>query len=112
MLNSIGGECAGGVSVLSSGETPTVKYGYRELNEEELHKVIIDLPRRPLMAGLEGMRLSLAAFQRGRGDQAQTCLKDLSGHGRLVHTVGTKDCGRVSKGLWNIPYHPKDPGDH
>lgn len=63
MLNSIGGECAGAVSVLPSGQTPTVKPGYRELNEEELHKVIIDLPRRPLMAGVEGMRLSLAGAQ-------------------------------------------------
>ncbi len=63
MLNSIGGECAGAVSVLPSGETPTVKPGYRELNEEQLHKVIIELPRRPLMAGMEGMRLSLAGAQ-------------------------------------------------
>lgn len=63
MLNSIGGECAGAVSLLPSGETPTVKPGFRELNEEELHKVIIDLPRRPLMAGVEGMRLSLAGAQ-------------------------------------------------
>jgi serine/threonine-protein kinase HipA len=63
MLNSIGGECAGAVSLLPSGVTPTVKPGYRELNEEELHKIIIDLPRRPLMAGVEGMRLSLAGAQ-------------------------------------------------
>jgi len=63
MLRSIGGECAGAVSVLLSGETPSVEPGYRELNEEELHKVIIDLPRRPLMAGVEGMRLSLAGAQ-------------------------------------------------
>lgn len=63
MLNSIGGECAGAVSVLPSGETPIVKPGYRKLNEAELHKVILDLPRRPLMAGVKGMRLSLAGAQ-------------------------------------------------
>jgi serine/threonine-protein kinase HipA len=63
MLNEIGGECAGAVSVLSCGETPSVKPGYRELDESELHKIIIDLPRRPLMAGVEGMRLSLAGAQ-------------------------------------------------
>lgn len=63
MLNSIGGECAGAVSVLPSGEPPIMKPGYRELNEEELHKVIIDMPRRPLMIGVEGMRLSLAGVQ-------------------------------------------------
>lgn len=63
MLNSIGGECAGAVSVLPAGVAPAVKPGYRELNEEELHRIIIDLPRRPLMAGVEGMRLSLAGAQ-------------------------------------------------
>ena len=63
MLGSIGGECAGAVSVLPSGIAPAVKPGYRELKEEELHKIIIDLPRRPLMAGVEGMRLSLAGAQ-------------------------------------------------
>lgn len=63
MLNSIGGECAGAVSVLPAGAAPAVKPGYRELNEEELHRIIIDLPRRPLMAGVEGMRLSLAGAQ-------------------------------------------------
>lgn len=63
MLNRIGGECGGAVSVLPAGATPTEKPGYRELNDEELHKIIIDLPRRPLMAGLEGIRLSLAGAQ-------------------------------------------------
>ena len=63
MLDRIGGECAGAVSLLSSGKTPTVRSGYRELNEEELHKVIADLFRRPLMAGVEGVRLSLAGPQ-------------------------------------------------
>ena len=59
MLNRIGGECAGAVSVLPAGDAPTENPGYRELNDEELHKIVIDLPRRPLMVGLEGMRLSL-----------------------------------------------------
>jgi len=63
MLNSIGGECAGAVSLLPAGAAPTVQPGYRELNEKELHEIIIDLPRRPLMAGVDGMRLSLAGAQ-------------------------------------------------
>jgi len=63
LLNSIGGECAGAVSVLPAGVMPAVKPGYRELSEEELHRIITDLPRRPLMAGVEGMRLSLAGAQ-------------------------------------------------
>jgi serine/threonine-protein kinase HipA len=40
-----------------------VKPGYQRLNEEELHQIITDLPKRPLMAGVEGMRLSLAGAQ-------------------------------------------------
>lgn len=63
MLNSIGGECAGAVSVLPVGFVPVVKPGYQRLNEEELHRIITDLPKRPLMAGVEGMRLSLAGAQ-------------------------------------------------
>jgi serine/threonine-protein kinase HipA len=63
MLNSIGGECAGAVSVLPAGFVPVVKPGYQRLNEEELHRIIGDLPRRPMMAGIEGMRLSLAGAQ-------------------------------------------------
>lgn len=63
MLNSIGGECAGAVSVLPAGFIPVVKPGYQRLNEEELHRIIADLPKRPLMAGVEGMRLSLAGAQ-------------------------------------------------
>ena len=63
MLSRIGGECAGAVSVLPTGTKPTASSGYRELNDEELHKIIINLPRRPLMVGLEGMRLSLAGAQ-------------------------------------------------
>jgi serine/threonine-protein kinase HipA len=63
MLNSIGGECAGAVSVLPTGFVPVVKPGYKGLNDEELHRIITDLPKRPLMAGVEGMRLSLAGAQ-------------------------------------------------
>lgn len=63
MLGSIGGECAGAVSVLPAGVAPSAKPGYQALNDEELHRIIIDLPKRPLMAGVEGMRLSLAGAQ-------------------------------------------------
>ncbi len=35
----------------------------RELSERELEDIVAELPRRPLMAGREGMRLSLAGSQ-------------------------------------------------
>lgn len=65
MLERIGGECAGAVSLLSEGVPPPAAgdMRMRELNEKELLEIIAELPRRPLMAGKEGVRLSLAGAQ-------------------------------------------------
>ncbi|MEI6516414.1 MAG: type II toxin-antitoxin system HipA family toxin [bacterium] len=65
MLERIGGECAGAVSLLpedyplpTAGETLV-----HELSEKELEDIVAELPRRPLMAGRKGLRLSLAGSQ-------------------------------------------------
>jgi serine/threonine-protein kinase HipA len=65
MLERIGGECAGAVSLLPEGVPPPDpgERRIRELSEKELQDVIAELPRRPLMAGREGVRLSLAGSQ-------------------------------------------------
>ncbi len=65
MLERIGGECAGAVSLLPEGISPTDPKNarHRELTEPELQKLIAELPDRPLMAGVEGLRLSLAGAQ-------------------------------------------------
>ncbi|MBN2372877.1 type II toxin-antitoxin system HipA family toxin [bacterium] len=65
MLGRIGGECAGAVSLLPEGVTPTEPKDsrYRELTEPELQKIITELPSRPLMVGMNGLRLSLAGAQ-------------------------------------------------
>ena len=64
MLERIGGECAGAVTFLPHGEPmPDRHYGYRELSDEELAAILKELPRRPLLAGEEGVRLSLAGAQ-------------------------------------------------
>jgi serine/threonine-protein kinase HipA len=63
LLREIGGECAGAVSVLPEGLSPAVAPGYRELDEEELHRVVKELPRRPFLVGDKGARLSLAGAQ-------------------------------------------------
>ena len=64
MLERIGGECAGAVSFQPHGEPrPDRHYGYRQLPEEELVAILKELPRRPLLAGEEGIRLSLAGAQ-------------------------------------------------
>jgi serine/threonine-protein kinase HipA len=63
LLEKIGGECAGAVSVFPEGVMPQAKPGYRKLDEKSLHDIIVNLPRRPLLAGEKGLRLSLAGAQ-------------------------------------------------
>lgn len=64
MLELIGGECAGAVTFIRAGEAlPERNYGYRPLQGGELAAILRQLPRRPLMAGEDGIRLSLAGAQ-------------------------------------------------
>ena len=65
MLERIGGECAGAVSLLPEGVAPTdpESVRHRELSEPELRQIIAELPGRPLMVGTDGLRLSLAGAQ-------------------------------------------------
>lgn len=64
MLERIGGECAGAVTFLPSGEPlPERHYDYRKLSGEKLAGILKELPRRPLLAGEDGIRLSLAGAQ-------------------------------------------------
>jgi serine/threonine-protein kinase HipA len=64
MLEQIGGECAGAITFLPEDETiPEDDTAYRELTDEELANILRELPRRPLMAGEDGIRLSLAGAQ-------------------------------------------------
>lgn len=64
MLEQIGGECAGAISFLPSDEViPEGDNRYRELADDALARILRELPRRPLMAGEDGIRLSLAGAQ-------------------------------------------------
>jgi serine/threonine-protein kinase HipA len=64
MLEQIGGECAGAITFLSTGTKLSDSTGnYRSLSSAELEKILIELPKRPLMAGESGVRLSLAGAQ-------------------------------------------------
>ena len=64
MLERIGGECAGAVTFVPTGEpVPERNYGYRKLSTEELIAILKELPTRPLLAGENGVRLSLAGAQ-------------------------------------------------
>lgn len=65
ILNGIGGECAGAVSLKDTDthagrdDNDSVKW----LTEQELLAILNELPERPLLAGEDGLRLSLAGAQ-------------------------------------------------
>ncbi|GFO68477.1 putative kinase Y4mE [Geomonas limicola] len=63
LLEAIGGDCAGAVSLLKPGELPETLGHYRPISPEELSRDLADLPSHPLLAGEEGVRLSLAGAQ-------------------------------------------------
>ena len=64
MLEQIGGECAGAITFLPEDEKNSEDDDrYRELADDELASILRELPRRPLMAGADGIRLSLAGAQ-------------------------------------------------
>jgi serine/threonine-protein kinase HipA len=64
MLEQIGGECAGAITFLpEETKVPKDDTNYRELSDAELARILRELPRRPLMAGEDGIRLSLAGAQ-------------------------------------------------
>ncbi len=64
MLAEIGGECAGAVSFILAGQQLTTDTpDYKALSEEDLAEVLRDLPKYPMLAGEEGIRLSLAGAQ-------------------------------------------------
>lgn len=64
LLERIGGECAGAVTFVPAGEPlPERNDDYRALSSAELAGVLRELPRRPLLAGEAGIRLSLAGAQ-------------------------------------------------
>jgi len=61
LLERIGAECAGAVSVLPTGEAPrTGLASYREIDPGELGESLRTLPKAPMLAGQEGVLLLLA----------------------------------------------------
>lgn len=70
LLDHIGGECAGAVTFLESGQalpTPSMDYDksgcVQWLSDEEVIAILDELPHRPMLAGKDGLRLSLAGAQ-------------------------------------------------
>lgn len=66
LLDHIGGECAGAVTFLEPGQAlpaPTRNDDVQWLSDEEVVAILDELPRRPMLAGKDGLRLSLAGAQ-------------------------------------------------
>jgi serine/threonine-protein kinase HipA len=65
LLKEIGGECAGAVSLVLSDEIEVFQGSLpaKWLTQIELAELVKHLPLRPMMAGHEGLRLSLAGAQ-------------------------------------------------
>jgi serine/threonine-protein kinase HipA len=66
LLRGIGGECAGAVTFLQPGVKLPVNKGADDvhwLKDEEVVAILDELPRRPMLAGKDGLRLSLAGAQ-------------------------------------------------
>lgn len=66
LLDHIGGECAGAVTFLEPGQALPVLArddDVQWLSDEEVVAILDELPRRPMLAGKDGLRLSLAGAQ-------------------------------------------------
>ena len=90
MLEQIGGDCAGAITFLPEGtEAPEDDSRYREISNAELARVLRELPRRPLMAGEDGIRLSLAGAQ----DKIAVRVED----GRISIPLGSAPSSHILK---------------
>jgi len=66
LLEALGGDVAGALTLWPEGESPPEPPGLsaaQPLDDSELIEILDILPRRPLLAGREGLRLSLAGAQ-------------------------------------------------
>lgn len=63
LLEAIGGECAGAVSLFPAGTPMPTHSTYKKLNDNALHQLIERLATQLMLAGEDGIRLSLAGAQ-------------------------------------------------
>jgi serine/threonine-protein kinase HipA len=85
LLDGIGGECAGALILLEPGQMPPAEALVSEsiewLDENQLLAVLEQLPKRPLLAGESGLRLSLAGAQ----EKLPVVLREAPGKSNLNH---------------------------
>lgn len=63
LLEVLGGECAGSLSLLPEGRQPDDSGSYAPLSREELDRMIEEMPQNPLLLASSDLRLSLAGAQ-------------------------------------------------
>lgn len=63
LLEEIGGDCAGAISLWPEGEKPRTNEGYAAISDERLNKLLADMQKRPLLVIDDELRLSLAGAQ-------------------------------------------------
>jgi serine/threonine-protein kinase HipA len=63
LLEAIGGDCAGGISVVPPEKSLRPQSSYRPVSPDQLAAELASLPAHPLLAGEENVRLSLAGAQ-------------------------------------------------
>ena len=63
LLEAIGGDCAGAFSLWPEGRKPPSKEGRRLVSPAELAVWFANIPQRPLIQAMDGLRLSLAGAQ-------------------------------------------------
>jgi serine/threonine-protein kinase HipA len=85
LLDGIGGECAGALILLEPDQTPPVEAHASDsiewLEEDQLIRVLEMLPKRPLLAGESGLRLSLAGAQ----EKLPVVVREVEGKDGLSH---------------------------
>lgn len=64
LLAAIGGECAGAVSLLPAQSAPEdLKPSYKIINDDAVSNILHTMVQKPMLAGEDGIRLSLAGAQ-------------------------------------------------
>ncbi|PIR16082.1 MAG: protein HipA [Elusimicrobia bacterium CG11_big_fil_rev_8_21_14_0_20_64_6] len=63
LLEELGGDCAGALTLLPEGAALQTQGEYQLVSSDELARMIEEMPQRPLLTAQEGLRLSLAGAQ-------------------------------------------------
>lgn len=63
LLELLGGECAGALSVIPEGRAADTSGSYEPLAHKEIERMIEEMPQNPLLLAHEDLRLSLAGAQ-------------------------------------------------